>query len=48
MCSMTSSHLRELKNKGNKQMVIPKSGRGCLRMPGAVAIKVMRDFNYRV
>ena len=31
MCSTTSGRLRELKNKGNDQLVIPKSGRGRLR-----------------
>ena len=31
-----SGRLQELKNKGNDQLVIPKSGRGRLRMPKAV------------
>ena len=29
-------HLQELKNKGNDQLVIPKSSRGRLWMPGEV------------
>ena len=33
----TSNSLRELKNKGIDQFIIPKSDRGRLRMPGAVA-----------
>ena len=37
MRSTTSGRLRELKNKGNDQLVIPKIGRGRFRMPGAVA-----------
>ena len=37
MCSTTSGRLRELKNKGNDQLVIPKSCRDRLGMPGAVA-----------
>ena len=37
MCSTTNGRLRELKNKGNYQLIILKSGRDRLGMPGAVA-----------
>ena len=38
-----SGRLRELKNKGKDQLVIPKSGRGLLRERSFT-----RAFNYRV
>ena len=38
-----SGRLRELKNKGKDQLVIPRSGRGLLRERS-----FMRAFNYRV
>ena len=37
MCSTISGRLRELKNKGNDRLVIPKRGRGRLPMPVVVA-----------
>ena len=45
MCSTTSGHLQELKNKGNDRLVISKSGHGHLPMP---EWSLMRAFNYRV